>query len=473
MSVRLKALLEKKASLAGQIRQMADKVNAEDRESATLTAEETAGWKKLNEDYKANEELLGIEQTALDVTASIAKREIDDRLRIQGGGAGAGSNRGDSRQQYERDHAMALTAWMGGRRKRVAKECYEAAERCGIDPYQEEIAFNRADTYAHSQLQRHFHSTPPQLRHTLQIGATATTLNVGTGADGGYLVAPGILMNELEINMLAFGQVRAEAEVIVTKTGEPFYWPSADDTANVGEQLAEQGSTVASTGGSLAPTVNRQAWLAWKFSSTPIKISSELLEDDVFNTAAVVGGMLGERIARILNRKYTYGAGTTTPSGITVDGSSTVTTASPTAIVADEVIKFTHSLDPAYRAGASFMMHDSTVQMLRLLKASTGQYLWSSGGLNAGITAGTPDSLNGYRVAPVNQDMPQATAGLISMAFGNFKKYKVRAVREIRLVRLNELYMENDQVGFIAFVREDGHLLNAGTNPMKLLTQHA
>jgi hypothetical protein len=38
-----------------------------------------------------------------------------------------------------------------------------------------------------------------------------------------------------------------------------------------------------------------------------------------------------------------------------------------------------------------------------------------------------------------------------------------------RLRRLDERYAEKDQTGFIAFVREDGNLLDAGTDPVKAL----
>jgi HK97 family phage major capsid protein len=59
------------------------------------------------------------------------------------------------------------------------------------------------------------------------------------------------------------------------------------------------------------------------------------------------------------------------------------------------------------------------------------------------------------------------------MLFGNLKKYKVRQVREIRMYRLQERYRDNDQDGFVAFGRQDGNLLDAGTAPVKKLTQHS
>jgi hypothetical protein len=38
-------------------------------------------------------------------------------------------------------------------------------------------------------------------------------------------------------------------------------------------------------------------------------------------------------------------------------------------------------------------------------------------------------------------------------------------------VMLSERYAELDQVGFVAFFRTDGNLLNAGTGPIKAMVQ--
>ena len=55
--------------------------------------------------------------------------------------------------------------------------------------------------------------------------------------------------------------------------------------------------------------------------------------------------------------------------------------------------------------------------------------------------------------------------------FGDFSKYLIRDVNDIRLVRMDERYADYDQVGFTAFMRSDGDLLDAGTRPVKYGTQ--
>jgi hypothetical protein len=56
---------------------------------------------------------------------------------------------------------------------------------------------------------------------------------------------------------------------------------------------------------------------------------------------------------------------------------------------------------------------------------------------------------------------------LTPIVFGDFSSYYVRNVKGIQVVRLNELYAANGQVGFMAFMRGDGALIDAGTHPVK------
>jgi HK97 family phage major capsid protein len=136
------------------------------------------------------------------------------------------------------------------------------------------------------------------------------------------------------------------------------------------------------------------------------------------------------------------------------------------AVTADEVIALVHSVDPAYRTNARFMFHDAQLAQLRLLKFSIGSdqvaYMWQPS-----LQAGNPDRLLGYPYT-VNQSMTSVlTVNEKAILFGDFSKYVIRDVAEIRLRRLEELYAGTDQVGFIAFMRSDGNLLDAGTDPVK------
>jgi HK97 family phage major capsid protein len=291
-------------------------------------------------------------------------------------------------------------------------------------------------------------------------------LSAVTGSTGAFTILPASMVQQLEINMLAYGSVEAVAETINTSTGEPLVWPTADDTSNTGAQIGE--NTAAST--SSQPSFTTITWNAYKFTSNGILVPNELLEDSQFDVAGMIGAMLGERLGRIANTKFTTGTGAATPKGIVNCAASGVTAASQTAIAADEIIKLSggqYSIDPAYRSmGAGYMMHDNILHALRLLKDGNGQYLWGSG-----MNSGAPDTICGFPVY-VNQDMQSTIAtGTTTVLFGLFSKYKIRRVGGTRLYHLTERYRDSDQDGFFGFQRFDGNLLNAGTATVKKLVQ--
>ena len=73
---------------------------------------------------------------------------------------------------------------------------------------------------------------------------------------------------------------------------------------------------------------------------------------------------------------------------------------------------------------------------------------------------GEPDTIEGFRYW-INQDMVSAlTTGKKIMLFGDFSKYVVRQVMGMSIRRLEERFIDNGQVGFIAFARADGELVN-------------
>lgn len=282
------------------------------------------------------------------------------------------------------------------------------------------------------------------------------------GTQGGY-TKDQTLINNLELAMLAFGGMMQTSEIIRTGTGEPMRWPTATDTSNTGRQVGENATHDSGTD----PTFGSVMWNAYTFTSDIVKVPNELMTDSVFNLATVLGRMLGERLGRIQNTKYTTGTGAGTPKGITLCAAAGVSAASTSAIAFDELIDLEHSLDPSRRnlPGVGYMFHDNILKALRKLKDGEGRYLWQ-----ANANSGAPPTLN-TKPYTVNQDMASTIASAaITVLFGELSAYKVRQVGTIVLRRLDERFADNNQTGFLAFVRGDGNLLNAGDNPVKKLT---
>ena len=202
--------------------------------------------------------------------------------------------------------------------------------------------------------------------------------------------------------------------------------------------------------------------------ATAMRVSVELLNDSVFNLDSYIAGEFSRRIGAKEEAAFLatgQGSGSAQPSALITDADAGVTAASATAITADEMLDLVYSLRAPYRRKASFIVHNSTVKLLRKLKRGAGDFLWQPS-----MQAGEPDSLLGYGLH-ISPYMPEATAGLVPVVFGDYKYYWIADRQGRHFQRLNELYAKNGQVGFLAWQRVDGKLLLA--EAVKKLTMKA
>jgi HK97 family phage major capsid protein len=462
---KLKQLQDKRLELANAIKAFAAAETAKGEEG--WNAEATAAWDRLNTDYDAIKSDLDKETAAVQVCAE-RQSGINSRLNdIDGykppvfnriGRDGGTLERGPKNKEEfggetdtEEIQALAMQGWLLNQvdESSVTEEQIEAAKKCGLKLNSRQLQISLPKNYR-------------KVRDAWRAGDIRNALSGQVGSTGGYTFGETFVAN-LERAMLAFGGIMQVADVIRTTNGEPMRWPTATDTSNSGRQVGESAAVT-----TLDPTFGQVIWNAYKFTSDEILVPFELLRDNAINLADELSSMLGERLGRIQNTKYTTGTGAGTPKGMVTCAAAGVTTASSTAIAFDEVIDLEHSLDPSRRSlpGVGYMFHDNILKALRKLKDGEGRYLWQ-----AGANTGAPDTLN-TKPYTINQDMASAiTSGAVTMLFGQFSKYKVRQVNSIRLYRLVERYRENDQDAFLAFVEGDGNLLDAGDHPVKKMVQ--
>ena len=459
----LKALRERAGELSKVVVAQQQKMGADDYKAA---AEDEQRWKEVNDDYNAALSQIERAERADAIAAHMAapagdpdvgRRDTGDHERRAASDAGAVT---------EEHRALAFQSWMLRSSGEELDELHQlACERTGVNPNRGYLDLRIGDTSQVQELARVCRDSHPTVRQDRLSRALAERrdLSAVTGSTGGFTVPEGFV-NQLEINLLFFGGMMQVADLMRTTSGNDLPWPTADDTSNTGVQLSES----TSIGTSVDPSIGQVVFKAYKFSSKLILIPQELLEDSAFNLAAVIGQMLGERLGRITNTKMTTGSGAATPRGIVPASTAGKTTASATAIASDEMLDLLHSVDPAYRNGARWMFHDNILLALRKLKDGQGQYLWVPG-----LATGQSDVILGHPLT-INQDMADTvTNDAKTVLFGQLNKYKIRQVRQIRLRRLVERYADTDQEGFVAFLRQDGNLLDAGTAPVKHLLQAA
>jgi HK97 family phage major capsid protein len=254
-----------------------------------------------------------------------------------------------------------------------------------------------------------------------------------------------------------YGGVRQVSNVFSTDSGNTLPIPTANETAALGSILAENATATTQD------VAFGQVMLgAYKYTSNIVLVSMELMQDSAFDIEAYLARKLGERIGRINNQHFTNGTGTGQPQGVVTGATSgkVGATGQTTSITIDDLLDLEHSVDIAYRTGAKFMLNDQSLKAVKKLKDAQGRPLWLPG-----LAFKEPDTINSYGFQ-VNNDMQVMAANAKSILFGDFSNYWIRDVKAVQVVRFNEKYADAGQVGFVAFSRADGKLINAGTNPV-------
>lgn len=289
------------------------------------------------------------------------------------------------------------------------------------------------------------------------------TMSTGVGAEGGYTVQTDVAQQVADA-LKAYGGMRQAATVIQTAQGNPLNFPTSDGTTEEGEQVAEN---TAVSGQDV--TFGVASLDAYKYSSKVVAVPIELLQDSAVDIEAFVNQRLAKRIARITNRKFTVGTGTSEPRGVVTAAAAgkVGATGQTGTVTADDLIDLFHSVDPAYRedndASANdvgFMMNDDSLRIIRKLKDGNGRPIFLPG--YDGLGGPMPDSLLGQPIF-INQHMATMAASAKSILFGDFSKYIIRDVLQMQLHRFTDsAYAKLGQVGFLMFSRHAGNLVDVG-----------
>lgn len=408
--LRSKELREKRAKLVADARSMADAVT----DGASMTPEVEA---------KFDEMMAGADKLKLEIDRIERLETIEDNL-------GQTRERRAGRENVSPDEIEE--------RDRLENSAFNAYLRGGMAAMNDEQRAVAASRIQASQ---------------------GTNTNTG----GGYTVAPGFFGKMIDAQ-LAFGGMLQLAYVFDTETATGLPVPTDNDTSNEGAILGENTPVTTQDVTFGAVTFN-----GYTYSSKLVLVSNQLLNDSAFNLDDFLSGKLGTRLARITNRHFTVGTGANQPTGVVTAATlgTTGTTGETASIIFDDLIELEHSVDPAYRTNANFMMADGTLKVIKKLKDNQGRPLWIPG-----YAIKEPDTINGYGYN-INQHMPVMAANAKSVAFGDFSNYYIRRVAGAQVLRLTERYADANQTGFLAFQRWDGNLVDAGTHPVKVFQNSA
>ncbi|HTR24763.1 MAG TPA: phage major capsid protein [Terriglobales bacterium] len=302
-------------------------------------------------------------------------------------------------------------------------------------------------------------------RHELR---TYTPLGSISPADGSTLVPVGF-QKEVDVHMKAIGGLRLCARIITTPQGNSLQWPTEEDTSNAGHWMPQNSGPVAQTN----PTFSNVTLGSDLLSSDQVLVPVELFQDSAFSIEALLTESFGIRLGRGTASAYMNGNGANIVGLL-----PTLTAATPSRAVAavganpnsgnsgdtaanslgsDDFANAITAVDPAYRLGprVGFLANQSTFDKMRNVKDKYGRPIWQ-----VSLSEGQPDKIMGYPYW-YDQSMQLIGSGHVPLIFGDFAKYIIRDVLGMTVVRYNELYMVNHQLGYEAFMRTFGQVLNA------------
>lgn len=193
------------------------------------------------------------------------------------------------------------------------------------------------------------------------------------------------------------------------------------------------------------------------------KISRSLINNAKFDVVGFVVNDMAENMARFCEGEFLNG------TADKIDGLSTltngITTASASAITADEVIALHDSIKDAYQQDAIWIMSSSTRTALRSLKTQQGIYL-----LNDDISAPFGTSILGKPVY-VSDNMDDIAGGKVVVYYGDMKGLGVKFSEDIEIEVLRERYAAEHAVGVVGWAEVDAKVINE--QAIAKLTMHS
>lgn len=279
-------------------------------------------------------------------------------------------------------------------------------------------------------------------------------LSMGIGTQGGYSVMPQEMVTELLMAM--------DNEVFVRKHAR--IHPPLTQAASLGRISLDADPAVPEWTSELktGPEDDSMAFGKRELRPHPlakrIKVSRTLLRTSFLNIESLIRDRFTYQFGATQENAYLTGDGVQKPMGVffaSPDGIPTTrdisTDNTATAITADGLINAKFSLKTQYWQRARWLFHRDAIKQVRKLKDTTGQYLWQPG-----LVGNIPD-----RIIETPYDMSEYvpntfTSGLYVGLIGDWQFYEIVDALGMEMQRVDELYAETNQVGFISRYEGDG-----------------
>ena len=405
---KVRDLLKQRANIHTQMTELVDAAEARDEDKRSLTAEESAKFdemsQRMDELDEQRKRLEDLDQREADL-ADAEKRygPLTSEQRTDAGPS-----------EFEKN----LRAFLAGERRALT-----------ITPEGDQ----RFDV-------RQLRAIATQSRDLTKSPTTA----------GGHTVGTAFYAQLVDHLIEVSGVMQAGPTVLITDKGENLPIPRTTAHSTATSEIAEGAAITESD-----PTFNQLVLGAYKYGVL-VQVSYELIEDTYIDLLGYLAMQAGRAVGNAFGTRLVTGTGSSQPQGVATAATVGVTGGAGVtgAFTADNLIDLYFSVIAPYRSSpaCAWLMKDATLAAVRKLKDTTNQYLWQPS-----LQQNVPDTLLGK---PVYTD--PAVAGVAvsarSVLFGDFSRYFVRQVKDIRFERSDDFAFNADLATFKCVLRGDGGL---------------
>jgi HK97 family phage major capsid protein len=283
-------------------------------------------------------------------------------------------------------------------------------------------------------------------------GEEVRALQAEVDSAGGFLVTPVQVVAQLIKDLDNFLQIRQFATKFTLDRAESFRAPE------LGTDFGDPEWTSELRTGSEDSDLD---FTARDFYPHPLarrlKVSNKLLRLSVLDPDQIVRERMIYKIGVVLENAYLNGTGSNQPLGIFtdssmgVDSSRDVTSGVTTSIKADDIMACVGQLKAQYRTNCRWIMSRTVEERIRTLKSGEGQYLWAPG-----LESGIPNRLAGFPIILSEYAPSTWSSGEYILALADLRQYWIVDSLQTEIRRLDELYQETAQTGFICRFEGDG-----------------
>ena len=262
-------------------------------------------------------------------------------------------------------------------------------------------------------------------------------MSEASGPDGGYLVPPAA-ETEILRRMTSISPIRALASVREISTAN---FRKAFSTSGPASGWVAETDVRPQTGNQQIADMN---FPAMELYAMPAATQS-LLDDSIVDIEQWIASEVDVAFAEQEGAAFVNGNGVNKPTGFLSYTKSTtaawswgktayVTSGAAGAFAAanpsDALFDLIYAVRAGYRQNASFVMNRKVQSVIRKMKSTTGEYLWTPPAV-----VGAAANLMNFPVVEA-EDMPDIAADSYSVAFGDFRRaYLVVDRRGIRILR--------------------------------------